>query len=275
MKQLFLSILLITSFISTNLSAQSLAKELVDFCLNSDAKTLVSDLKKLEKRETISFDEIVYHIDYEIIENFQAQLFEIKNTEKVNANTSSISTYRLRIIIKNNELIFYELDQGHRNQKGIWITKSLITRHCGTSLYYELDKKYVAIYGVKIDLAQIFSTDFVYFIPQKASFFNCPFYEKREILTKVVENQDTITLLNWLKSGNVPLQLYAIEGIFQLTEKGISFPPNTWNWIELVQKKDGNVRRAVDCGSEQFPIYTLVRQIKAKHRKAKRMLKRK
>jgi hypothetical protein len=116
------------SSICTNLSAQSLAKELVDFCLNSDAKTLISDFKKLEKRENISFDEIVYHIDYEIIENFQAQLFEIKNTEKVNTNTNSISTYRLRIIKKDNQLIFYEIDEGHHNQKDVWTTKMLIIR---------------------------------------------------------------------------------------------------------------------------------------------------
>jgi hypothetical protein len=225
-------------------------------------------LKNLEKREGISIDKIVYHIDYEIIDGFYAQLFEIRNT-KTN------QTYRLRIIEKDNQLAYYEIDEGRRNQKEIWITQSLIIKNCGTSLYAKLNTTYELIYGIKIDTAQIFNTDFLYYTPIKGYSFNCPFHEKRTILTKTVENTDTTQLLNWLKSGNVPLQLYAIEGIFQLTEKGVSFPPETWNWIRLIQKKEGNVRMTTGCTSEQFLIYTLVQQITAKHRKAKRKVKRK
>lgn len=273
MRQLFLSILVILLFNTTSLSAQSLQKELVNYCLNSDVKTLLKQLKKLEKRKDIIFDNFAYHIDYEIIDDFHAQLFEIKHTEKENANLNRISIYRLRIIEKDNQLIFYEIDKGFRNQKDIWTTKTLIIRHCGTSLFNELIKKYENLYDIKLETLPIFNTDFLYYIPLKIDYYNCSFYKKREILITAVEQKNTTQLLTWLKSGNVPLQLYAIEGIFQLTEKGVSFPPNTWNWIQLVQKKEGNVRTATGCGSEKFPIYTLVQQIKGRYGKARRKVK--
>ena len=267
MKKSLLSILIITSAFA-NLSAQSLAKELIDFCINSDAKTLIKNLETLEKREDISIDGLVYHIDYEIINDFHAQLFNI-------TNTTTNQTYRLRIIKKDNQLVYYEIDKGTNNQKEIWIRQSLIITNCGTSLYAELNTKYESIYGIKIDPTLIFNTDFLYYVPIKGYAFNCPFHEKRTILTKAVDNTDTTQLLNWLNSGNVPLQLYAIEGIFQLTEKGVSFPPKTWNWIQFIQKKEGKVRMATGCGSKQVSIEALVQQIKAKYRKAKRKVKRK
>lgn len=265
MKRKILLILIITSAFA-NLSAQSLAKELIDFCINSDAKTLIQNLKNLEQRENISIDGGVYHIDYEIIDGFYAQLFNI-------TNTATNQTYRLRIIKKDNQLAYYEIDEGTNNQKEVWIREALIITNCGTMLYTELNTKYESIYGVKIDPALIFNTDFLYYVPIKGYAFNCSFHEKRNILTKAVEYTDTTQLLNWLKSGNVALQLYAIEGIFQLTETGISFPSKTWDWIQLVQKKGGKVRMATGCGSEEILIETLVQQIKAKYRKAKRKVK--
>lgn len=253
------------------LYGQSFEKSLIDLCITKKVKNLEEGLKIIEKADNVNYDEL---INYEIIDNFQAQLFEIKTTIITAKNQSEILTYHLNIIKKDTEILYYEIEKGSYNSDEIWTIKRLIIKNCGGSLFKDLSKKYTAIYNIHIEPAQIFNTDILYYRPKKRSTFNCSFHKHRAVFVTLIEKQDTIQLLNWLKSSNIPSQLYAIEGIFELTEKGVIFPPNTWKWIEIVQQKEGVILLASGCEAEKFPIDILVREIKGKHKKAKRIIRR-
>lgn len=279
--RLILTLFCIFSLIQSK--AQSIEKQLITICQSNDLKVIDKEIKGLKTlNDSLTDYRVQALINYEIIDDYRAYLYEIEYTkqqlnDKYQRSTIlTYRTYRIKIISKNNQIASYEIEQGSTDNYDKWIVYQYIAENCETILYGELKKKYQSTFGIEISSKSIFDTSELYYMADKVyrCFDGCKYENKRKSFQQVIENQRTTILLNWLKSGNVALQLYAIEGIFILSEKGIEFPPNTWDFIQLVQSKKGQVVYAKNNFLESELVYTLVHQIKAKYPKGKRQIKR-
>lgn len=263
-------LLLFFIFKIATIQSQSFENQLIKTCNVNDLKVLDKAIKKLELfNDTTTIYDVEALMNFEIIDDYRAYLYQIEEYNK-----QTITTYQIRVISKDNQIAFYEIEKGdNRNDK--WIVKTPIAKKEEANLYKELNEKYQKIYGNSVSIQQIFDTSeiYVFFENMNGWVFESAYYRKRENYDEVIKNQDITTLLKWLKSGNISLQLYAIEGIFTLAEKGIIFPSDTWNFIELVQQKEGQTLYVKERFLGDELIYTLVHQIKAKHRKGKRIIK--
>lgn len=270
---LFLMLMTISSH------SQSLERRLIKICQLNDFETIDSEIKDLVLlSDSLSEYDVKALINYEIINDFRAYLYEVKfSTKHLNTKFegSTILKYRMKIISKNNQIAFYEIEQGTSDINDNWNVKQYLIRNCGTKLYSELNEQHRLIYDSNLSILSIFNTSKLYVAKDKkhSCFDGCRYEEKREEFQQAIENQDTTTLLNWLKSGNISLQLYAIEGIFQLSENGIEFPPNTWYFIQLIQNKKGKIFFVHNDNFSMESISILVQQIKSKNRKGKRNIK--
>ncbi len=86
--------------------------------------------------------------------------------------------------------------------------------------------------------------------------------EYRIQLNHALGLQDHITLLTWLQSNIPALQLYAMEGIYTLKKQGIHFDQSTFQMMELVEKKKGNVQTCSGCFGFTESISKIAKRIK-------------
>lgn len=121
---------------------------------------------------------------------------------------------------------------------------------------------YLYTYRIDLHFEELFEEEIVY--GTRCGFAGSePRY--REKVNQLIASQDTFTLIQWLKSATVEIQLYAIDGILTLKKQDVYFEPWVLQLIETIGKKQGTAYTCSGCNHWNQPISEIVEQIKASH----------
>lgn len=175
------------------------------------------------------------------------------------------SPYLVRLIRHNDEICFIDLsrDNGGRTSAEEIDTPLVIQTKTYERRMARFRSSFVAVYGKPIDFEDLFRKDIVYGA-------SCGFAgsdpEYRVALNTLVKERDLYALKQWLSSAHAELQLYAIEGILILKQRGMEVDERTLNLIDEVGKKEGNAYTCSGCFYSPERISKIVRELKKKYR---------
>ncbi|MFT5819353.1 MAG: hypothetical protein ACI8ZM_000576 [Crocinitomix sp.] len=206
-------------------------------------------------------------IDREIIDCYYEFKIEIEqNTaHKENAGTYSVDRYIVRIIRLHNTIIHFQIEEKIYVQKGPneWVQEfKLIKEKADSVSYQKLETSYFVVYNSDLNFADLFEDKIVYgshcgYAGQD------PIY--REQLNLYIQKRDKKELQKWLVSATAELQLYAIDGILNLSKKGIRFKDKTYALIEIIANKEGTVNSCAGCTHWNTTIKSEVENLLKKH----------
>jgi len=84
-------------------------------------------------------------------------------------------------------------------------------------------------------------------------------------MNQLVESKDTKTMIKWLKSTTIEIQLYAIDGILELKKAGLKFDRAVIDLIDIIANKEGSAYTCSGCTHWNQPISEIVERIKKEH----------
>jgi len=197
-------------------------------------------------------------LEREIVDGFIEKIINYWN-ETQDENNEYIyhsTSYRIKIIEKNNKICFYEISKtnGIFSEK---VTENII-RKSTTKKLNVLNEIYKKVYKSEMDFKGLFQTNIVYGSHCGSAGVN-PIYKTK--LDKLIKERDIVTLIKWLKSSTTEIQLYAIEGIFELKDQ-MNIDKEIFDLITIIENKKGNAYVCLGCIHRYEKITKIVSQIK-------------
>lgn len=202
----------------------------------------------------------------EIIDGYMVKIIKhFKKNLKLQTEDSTISEYKIKIIHKENKIAFYELYKTKNiRENDNWVGQdSFISKKTNTKLFNDLLKKYKNTYGTKLNTNELFDVNYIY---GKSCGFSGLNPKYRTEMNQIIETENKDKLLDWLKSPVVELQLYAIEAIYKMENVGFTFSPDVYDFVKLVEKKNGYANVCSGCFYGYEQISTTVLKIKKQNK---------
>ena len=260
------NILILLLFITCTNSA--LTKSILDGLEKSYQSNKHNDLKEyLDGLRDQSTKKIQYRsqnlINREICSDYFESKYELEQSTLKEGTTGSYSVDRftIRLIHLKNKILYYRIEEikHEKNLIDKWVkVPHLVKEKRNTRAYENLEKTYLTIYPDSLNFEDLFVNNIAYGS-------NCgiggqdPEYRKK--LNLLIEKKDKKTLLKWLSCATTELQLYAIEGILDLSRKGIRFKDDSYDLIKRISKKKGDVYTCSGCTHWNRPIHETVKAI--------------
>ena len=228
--------------------------------------------EKIQKDKLLFKNTFIPPSDYnmpqkEIIDGYMVKVIEHYRKEPSIKKVDTItSNYKIKLIYKEDKIVFYELYKINSIKKADKWTDmdSLISSQKNNRLYNELLKKYNKTYALELNSDELFDTNYIYGKSCSISGVN-PKY--RTEMNQIISTQNKDKLMAWLKSPIVELQLYAIEAIYKLEKKNVDIPQNVYDFIKIVEKKNGYVNTCNGCYYEYKSVVDVLNELKTKHNK--------
>ncbi|MBI9062913.1 MAG: hypothetical protein JEZ14_13100 [Marinilabiliaceae bacterium] len=253
-------------FLSTGLFAQE-GEKLPEYCRNFSYKEIESGLNDFQKEST---EKIAYkwHIELEreLINDFIEQIIEFTKEvqDEDNPVIHTIYTHKIKLIrTKVGNVAFYKVIKlKNIKSNGEWIPTEIVLKEDSNNSLKQLEIDFKNAYSQPLNFEELFVTDIVYGNHCGDAGME-PIY--RDKMNKLVESKDTTTLIKWLRSATIEIQLYAIDGILTLKQEGVDFDQPILDLIELIEKKEGSAYTCSGCIHWNQPIGETIERIK-KHR---------
>lgn len=253
-------------FLTTELFAQD-GEKLSEYCQEFSYQAIENGLNNFQQNSTRK-STYNWHteLEREIINDYFEQMIELKK-EVQDANSSGIHTvytYKIKLIKKKSGDIAYykviKLENVKLNEK--WVPTEILLKENSNSKLEELKTDYKKIYSQPLNFSGLFENKIVFgshcgIVGIKPKY--------RVEMNKLVESKDTLTLIKWLKSATVEIQLYAIDGILTLKKEGLVFDKSLLNLIDLIEKKEGTAYTCAGCLRWNRPINEIIKEIKHKN----------
>ena len=222
------------------------------FYKHSQAQTIIDEFKYALKSKVLSnVDSIVkqlidtnripryyvkHYIKRQIIDSFYEVTFNL-------VNYKTDEDYDVSIVCENNQLVYYKLDYDD----------SFIDHDSWIRLREIYNKKYNRV----IYLNNLFLDDVIYGRACDVA-GSLPVY--RQKLDYLILNKNIRELDNWLSSPITELQVYAIDGFYQLYKSGYKLTPKEMELINLVKAKKGEIRICIGCDHTSFSISIITKE---------------
>ncbi len=254
----------------TEVFSQSVSDDISLSCRNYDYLELVS---KLDSFKNISTAKLKYKwrtvLEREIVDNNVEQIIKFEENVKCEGITATytVYTYKIKLLKKGNELIYCKINNKDVYKKRInSIKKSKgnvfgVFKN-GADKLKDLKKTYRKTYKTNLKFKELFKSDIVF---GKNCGIGGVKPEYRIKLNKIIEEHDKSTLIKWLKSATVEIQLYAIDGILTLQNQGYKFDQFILDLIDLIENKEGVAYTCSGCLHWRQSINETVKQIKKEH----------
>jgi len=258
--------ILLLIFSTTGLFAQE-GEKLSSFCQNFNYQEIESGLNDFQKKTT---EKIKYkwhtELERELTDDFFEQIIEFKKEvqDEENPAVHTIYTHKIKFIRKQDGKVLYYKVVQIKNVKsnGKWIPSEIVLHEDSNNELEQLKTDFQKIYNAPINFDALFKTEIVY---GSECGFGGKEPEYRIKMNELVKSKDTKTLINWLKSATVEIQLYAIEGILTLKKAGVNFDKNILDLIDIISKKEGSAYTCSGCIHLNQPISETVERIKKEH----------
>ncbi|AFM04730.1 hypothetical protein Fleli_2358 [Bernardetia litoralis DSM 6794] len=239
-------------------------KLISSFCKDFNYKKIERGFNKLQNKTT-NKRKYVWQTDLEreIINDFFEQIieFRVEIQEEENPAVYSVYTNKISLIkTKDGRIAFYKINRLENvkiNEE--WREQNVVLQKDSSSLLKKLQADFKKTYDRKLDFDELFETQIVY--GSHCGFAGMePKYRIK--MNKLVELKDSTTLIKWLKSATIEIQLYAIDGILNLKKNGLKFDTSTLELIELIENKEGEAYTCSGCTHWNRPINEIIEKIK-------------
>lgn len=252
--------------ISTELFAQE-SEQLKYICQNFDYQKIESGLNDFQNKST---GKVKYkwntELKRELINDYFEQIIEFNKEvqDEENPAIHTVYTHKIKLIKKKKGQLVYFKVVRLKNVKldGKWVPSEIVLEEKSNNLLNQLKADFQKTYSLPLNFEKLFETEIAY-----GSY--CGYAaiqsEYRVKMSQLVNSKDTTTLINWLKSTTVEIQLYAIDGILTLKKSGLSFDKSVLNLIDLIEKKEGTAHTCSGCMYWNRPISEIVEGIKKEH----------
>lgn len=108
----------------------------------------------------------------------------------------------------------------------------------------KLNNKFKSIFGDDFKVEDLFDTSLVY--GKKCGGVGIDPIGKTQI-DEWISNNNKNEILEWLKSANAEKQIYAIDGLFQLKQKGVQISEDEVKIIDYIKTKEGKISTCSGC----------------------------
>ncbi len=262
-----LSLFLLLFSVATTTFAQDEGARLTELCKNFSLQELEKGLNELQEQST---EEVKYKwlctVNREIVDGYFEQVFEltksVKHPEK--EGTSTLYFNKVKLVSKDTSIIYFQItEQQAVKEDGRWVPFDQYLAHdADLQEFDKLKITYIYTYRIDLDMEALFEREIVY--GTRCGYAGSePLY--RQKVNQLISTQDLQALIQWLKSPQVEIQLYAIDGILTLKEQGVYVEPWVLGLIETIGKKQGTAYTCSGCNHWNQPISEIVEQIKASH----------
>ena len=253
-------------FWSFGLFAQE-GEKLSVFCQNFSYQEIERGLNYFQKKST---EKITYNwqteLERELINDFFEQIIEFNKEvqDEENSAIHTVYTHKIKLIKKKDGKVSYYKIIKLKNVKsnGDWVPTEIVLKENSNNSLKQMEIDFKKTYSHPLDYNGLFETDIVYGS-------HCGVVgmepEYRIKMNQLVESKDTTTLIKWLKSTTVEIQLYAIDGILTLKNAGLYFDKSVLDLIDLIEKKEGEAYTCSGCNHWNQPINETIERIKKEH----------
>lgn len=253
------------SLFSLNAFSQPTEEKLISACETFDYQKLVKYLNTYVYDSKRNFRWRVT-LQREIVNDFIEEMINVTKTEidKKNSKIRSEDYYELKIIRKESQISIYRIEKiesSESNFKEVLVKENKLTRAYNTFV-----SDFKKVYRTKLNSRDLFNKKIYEFYAEK-----CFLSEGgrtislRKELNRIIDTKDEKILETWIKSPSIEVQLYAIEGIYALQEKGVKFSPDIMNLISIIAKKEGFAFTCSLGGDFYSSIPKLINSIKEKY----------
>lgn len=248
-------LLFVLAFFLKTVSAQIPLKLLLNHCENSDYSAILNESYK----DVINSSENgwgarkwIFDLEREIVADFFAVQYLVDVNLKDNDSILE-NRFTLKIIRKDSTIVFYKLfDEKNKFEKS------------DEKRLQELKATYRKYYKTELDFTELFANEIRYGDACGIAGVK-PKY--RKILDSIITEKDVKTLIKWLKSPFSGLQVYAIEGIYELEKQGVYFEKEVWEIIDFVALKQQKINICSGCLGDNLSVTEIVKQIKKDYQK--------
>jgi len=253
-------------FLTTELLAQE-GEKLSEYCQNFNYQAIETGLNDFQEKST---EKVRYkwhtELEREIVNDYFEQIIEFKKEIQNPENTAiySIYTHKIKLIKKKEGDIAYYKVINLKNVKsnGEWVPTEIVLKENSNNKLELVRTDYKNTYSQSLNFDELFETEIVYGN-------HCGFAgmepEYRVKMNELIESKDTVTLVQWLKSATIEIQLYAIDGILTLKQEGVEFNKQVLDLIDLIEKKEGTAYTCSGCIHWNQPINETIKRIKKEH----------
>ena len=255
-------------FLSTGLFAQE-GEKLAEYCQKFNYQAIETGLNNFQKKSTEKV-EYKWHteLEREIVNDYFEQIIEFKKEvqDPENSAIHTIYTHKIKLVKKKEgDIVYYKVIKlKNVKSNGEWVPTEIIIEEKSNDKLEQFKKDYVNTYSVSLNFDELFETEIVYGN-------HCGFAgmepEYRVKMNELIESKDTVTLVQWLKSATIEIQLYAIDGILTLKKEGVDFDKQVLDLIDIIEKKEGTAYTCSGCIHWNQPIDETIKRIKKKNKK--------
>jgi hypothetical protein len=204
-----------------------------------------------------------YKFKRELVNNYYESIYYCSREIKTDTNyfNAIMSVIRVNIVFKDDSIILYKVteDRGTLNKKGNWQYKTPNTfSFYDKVMLHRLNKEYTVAFNTNINSKEFFSPitygDGCGFDGEKT--------KERKQINKFVKERNKQKLLLWLKSTILEKQVYALDGLYQLKQLGITFSSVELSYINNVMRKRGQLKTCDGCDFADSDIQTIIKNFK-------------
>lgn len=170
----------------------------------------------LSKEQKISCHWTIFR---DLTTDFKERIFFFSKSipDSKNPGISSIYTFRVRLLITDKTIIYYDLsEKRNRKVKKEWVPYyDTLDYYKNDSFFSILRQSFHNSFKAELNVKELFIDDLVY---GHACGIIGEDPKEKLIIDNLVENKNKVELFKWLQSTNFEKQLYAVDGLYQLKE---------------------------------------------------------
>jgi len=166
--------------------------------------------------------------------------------DEVTANRY-IYGYRIDIIALHNKIVrfeFSEVDPYAIRDMGCIYSQRKLLSFCNKKLYWLLKQQFEHEFYAPLNESELFADCIVYGDNCGMAPIDPP---ERIKIDSFVNTHSSDSLLDWLQSTNTEMQMYAVDGLLQLKQKGIALNYLERKLIRKILSKKGTVYTCFGC----------------------------
>ncbi len=224
------------------------------------------DFKALEAfTDTISdyHNRVHWSMLRDLAGGYREGVLSIEHTvpDKNDPNVSSVYNFLATVIATDSAIVYYQLSEIKNKKSGDdWVPyRQPIDSLRDENAMQELNTAYRAIFLVDLNEEELFTNEYTY--GSRCGWVGMETKGSEQISTMVSLN-DRSGLLQWLQSPNAEKQVYAVDGFYQLTLKGIKLTEDELRMIAFVKAKKGRVAVCSGCIHTTDDIGKVTRKFK-------------
>ncbi len=189
------------------------------------------------------------HYNRDIVNDYQEGVWKINHKKSYDSltNAFTFSNYKIKVLNYKGKIFYFEFSKkiGKKVKRKWEYRFETLAIYKDSLIFDTLKSKFLDVYGLQLNENELFMEDVFYgsFCGNRVS-YELP---ERTIIENYVLMKDKESLMKLAKSTNTEKQLFAIDGLMQLKEKGVALTNSELAIIKLILSKSGTIQTCAAC----------------------------